>query len=605
MKKSPSLLTQVGRFFESDETVRRKKLEVILHLEMDKTGLSFLERVLLWWLSFILRVTVRRGVRAPNPAATNDRTSLPTLNLAECGDTFHFGGSLQSDETMPQNYVSTTAHLDSRQNCILITRMMLSYIEMGGLSRNVADATFVLAGDNENELPERALCTSRTVRASLPQLPMSSLPRSNSNNSFEVDNPSSSMNNRGIASLMLKLFVTDPIVSGCESIIRSVVGIHHISSRLSPNEALHPNLQSYCNDIGHASVKDSVVDPFQKAINKLISILEGISVPVKTQGSGVDAHSREPHNTARFDQVSILRIVDRNDIIRFFIASKCCPKTASVRIVESAIWRGMTFPVDTRMCRIELQTGQFFHQGFDFNGNPVFYFRNLCLGPWRKDHDAVIAAVLHRLEMSLSQFSRTNPFVQCTLIVLAGRPYRRKNEPKNETKSPERVKSNEQHAKDERNDQVTIASTAISTLHGTEAGDQSNEEGASVVDEDDSIVDDVRLEPTNNPRVFPDEHWNVHTSKVLIGQLVHVLLSHYPERLSSALVVIGHGNNKYARSAVGGLLYLTGLVNSSRTRDKVRFLTRYRDLQSYVHHSQLITLVGGSQVEDPHHYECR
>ena len=155
----------MNRFVKGDETLRRKKLEVMLQLEMDKNGLSFIERCLLWWLFLLLRVTSGRRYQTQDPSGMNDRTSLPPLILSDCGETFHFGGSLQSDKTIPGNYFATTAHLVSSRNCNLITRMMLSYIELGGLSRNVADVTFILAGDNENELPERALCTSRTVHA--------------------------------------------------------------------------------------------------------------------------------------------------------------------------------------------------------------------------------------------------------------------------------------------------------------------------------------------------------------------------------------------------------------------------------------------------------
>ena len=56
----------------------------------------------------------------------------------------------------------------------------------------------------------------------------------------------------------------------------------------------------------------------------------------------------------------------------------------------------MVFPVDTRTCRIELQSGQFIQQGEDLERNAVFYFRHMCVGPWRKHGDAVIQAVLHR-----------------------------------------------------------------------------------------------------------------------------------------------------------------------------------------------------------------
>ena len=200
----------MNRFIQGDEKLRRKKLEVMLQLEIDKNGLSFLERCLLWWLLLLLRLTVGRRDQAPNPSAMNDRTSLPPLVLSDCGETFHFGGSLRGDETMPNNYFATTAHLFSSLNCNLITRMMLSYIELGGLSRNVADVTFILAGDNENELPERALCTSRTVHATLTKLSIGLASKMDATDStLEVSTTAVNKKDKGIASLLFKLFVWD------------------------------------------------------------------------------------------------------------------------------------------------------------------------------------------------------------------------------------------------------------------------------------------------------------------------------------------------------------------------------------------------------------
>jgi hypothetical protein len=131
-------------------------------------------------------------------------------------------------------------------------------------------------------------------------------------------------------------------------------------------------------------------------------------------------------------QVSILRRINRSDIRRYFVAADCVLKNTAVRIVESAAWRGLTFPIDTRTCRIELQNGIFFQCGKDLEGNPVYYFQNTLIGPWRKDEDAVIAAVLyrlaavlHRLETSLNEFAREDPEVKCTLIVSMGKPFRR------------------------------------------------------------------------------------------------------------------------------------------------------------------------------------
>jgi hypothetical protein len=223
----------------------------------------------------------------------------------------------------------------------------------------------------------------------------------------------------------------------------------------------------------------------------------------------------------------------------------------------------------------------------------------MCIGPWRKDEDAMIAAVLYRLESALDQIVSKNPLAKCTLIVLCGKP---RNQRKRDI--IEETNTN----LDKTDGQSTIASTAMSTLTGTMelipnegSFDQNNE----IADNNVATADNVDFEQPTNPRMFYDELWNVHTSKSVIERLVQILMSHYPERLARALVVVGHGNKKYALTAIGGVLFLTGMVPSTKTRDKVRFLTRYRDLQSYVHRTQLITLVGGTQAVDHRHYECK
>jgi hypothetical protein len=89
--------------------------------------------------------------------------------------------------------------------------------------------------------------------------------------------------------------------------------------------------------------------------------------------------------------------LDRSDLRRFCVACDCDLQKAAIRFVKSTALREIVFPVDTRACQIELQSGQFLQQGEDLEGNAIFYFRHmLCVGPWRKHGDAVIQAVLHR-----------------------------------------------------------------------------------------------------------------------------------------------------------------------------------------------------------------
>jgi hypothetical protein len=297
-------------------------------------------------------------------------------------------------------------------------------------------------------------------------------------------------------------------------------------------------------------------------------------------------------------QVSILRRVSRQDIQRYFIASNCSLKTAAVRIIESAAWRGLTFPIDTRTCRLELQNGQFFQQGKDREGNPVFYFRNTCLGPWRKDDDALVCAVLHRLENAMNVLAEDNPHVKCTLIVVMGRPYKRKKTDKKSVQEPKAAKD-----VDDKTEQATTATalTGDSTV-GRSVDVEDDEETA--IDSDDGFDEAAKKALINNPRIHPDEQWYVHTNKQVAQRLIDLVMKHYPERLNKALVVIGHGNRRYVRTTVGGVLLISSAIASSRTRDKIKFLNRYRDLVQYVDKAELVPLVGGVQIEDQKHFEC-
>ena len=532
--------------------------------------------------------------------------SVPAINISDCGDTYHFGGSLQTDPSLPTNYVAWTLHLQSQRNNSFVTRMLLSYLEGWGLMQNIADFTIVLAGEREDELPERALCTTRVARSTLSALPMSSISLHSGDDYIElqaIEPPRQAK--REAFRLYFRIFVLDPLLVASKSLARSIEGLRHVHPA-SPVNALLQRSPKNRGTHQRASIV-ATSDPFEQAVNELVNILEEVRVPVRQDPGPDDLVAASLSNNVVSDSLStlpisgelgeqsILRTVTRSDMQRYFMASDCSLKTASVRLVESSVWRALTFPIDTRTCRVELQCGQFFQQGVDLDGNPVFYFRNTCLGPWRKDDDAVISAVLHRLESSLADLAKDDPFVQCTLIVLMGRPYRKSYRVKDDAAIAAASKGAKGKEEDRtEQDTVTAASTAVSTLQ--DGGDESSEE-------EEDFDEASRLAQTNNPRVYRDEVWNTHTSRTLIERLIDILLAHYPERLSKALVVVGYKNKRYVRY-FGGALALTSVVGSAKTRDKVRFLTSYHDLYSYVDRSQLVSLVGGTQRVDMQHYEC-
>jgi Divergent CRAL/TRIO domain len=505
--------------------------------------------------------------------------------------------------------------VDSRENVTMASRILISYLEQKSLGDDIVDLTFKLAGDSDDELPERPLGTARFVHCQPSAYPLSAgfIAPQYQNIQSHLATFGGRATQRDPISLYLRVFMTDPLHAAMDAVARQV-GSLKLSSFISavPSIPLSPVFSQAASSQGRktserASVLASI-DPFEKAINELVEILTDVRVPVRmespnsdsTYGSSTNAPSVDVVIRARGDiqQVPVLERVSRSDILRFFIASQCGLKKTAVRIVESTAWRGLTFPVDTRMCRLELHNGQFFQQGVDKANHPIFYFRNTCLGPWRKNEDALIAAVLHRLEASLQIFEQDQPGTRCTLIVLMGRPYRK-------TKSP-------QNYPDESHSHSIVNENSVSFIgqedddcsQGLESELDDDMESSDEEDEGEVAVLDKKKVLSNNPRISPSEHWHTHTSKTVVKRLIDLVLTHYPERLHRALVITGYGDTSYSRTFVGGLFALSSLVNSSKTREKVKFLRRYKDLREYVGKEELVTLVGGSAKVEPKVFEC-
>lgn len=605
----------MNRFITGDAELRRRKLEVILQLGVGKDGLNLIARCLLYLLSFLLRLRLGGRKQVPQSVASGGRTTIPALNVAQCGNTFHFGGALQTDPRLPTNYVSCTCHMGSKRNNNFVTRVLLSYVEFGIFELIVTDMTVVFAGELEDELPERAVGTIRTVREPSETLLLSHPERTRHRQSGMRGEDFLRRRSNGVLGLCTRVFVADPLIACSSSIVQSVRGFLHFPRGDSSAEhqlvQRNPRLDVE-QDV--TDINEYATDPLEKAVNEIVRALQGIELPV---GQGVHSnHEQLPVDRLVSESppslpgggssrnansnLLILRAVSRADIKRFLIASNCSLRATSESLITTVLWRNRTFPIDTRTCRIELQSGQFFHQGADLDGNPIFYFRNLCLGPWRKDEDAVIAAVLHRFESHLSEWCKTEPQIKCTLIVLQGRPYSRK--PKNT-----RLAKGKATKKEISLEQATTASTAPTTLDGKRSDDDSElmVDDETAINVNDGWEEAIAKAQNNNPRIPKDELWYSHTSKNLIVKLVDIAQAHYPERLDKALVVLGHGCSNYVRSRAGAAIALGSLVKSPRTREKVHFLSRYSDLQKYVDPSQLITTVGGTRIEDPTIFECK
>ena len=523
-------------------------------------------------------MTLERNSPPIQSHTAGDRTPLSALPLSSCGNVSHFGGSLQG-EGLPTNYVAHIASLSSKTARTFAMRTLLLFIERPGFEHDVVDVSFVVAGKVFQELPERVLGTYRMVQLKPSiALPMSFVVPKRLNEPSQISNRETGGDEPNDVTLLLKLFVTDPLLAAIDPMTRLFTS--------PPREHLSiPATVAQGSD--HRQQRASYLatsDPLEQAVNELVKVLEHVVVPVRREqlpdqplpadeaAVGLDG----------FANVPVVHLVTRGELRRFFVASHCSHSKAAMRIVEALAWRGRTFPIDKRMCRIELQNAQFFQQGCDKRGNPVFYFRSMLLGPWRKDENAAIAAVLCRLEKAIEVLDDEDTDVRFSLVVSLGKPHMNKKKRKREEKGSSSV------GKDD-----------IDSNGGTaEDGD------ASDCLSENSPGEQTSPPAFSNPRVEPDEAWSLHSSKRLVRTLVNMLLDYYPERLHRAYVVVAHGNTAYTRTAVGGLMKLSKYVRSSRTRDKVKFLIRYSDLRDYIDRDELITFCGGNASVHPAAFEC-
>jgi hypothetical protein len=563
------------RFTNGKKDVRDQKVHMMLQLG-PSLGLSFAGRTVLRILSLFFSLT-KKGRESPLALeATNDRKPFPAIRLASYSETYHFGGALSIEPDMPANYVSMSSVFQPQHMPNLVSRLLFSRIE-GQMAERVLDFTFVLEGQAEDELPERALCTSRMVHvdnqavgkaASFNVTPQ----ETKAEEMTEETTTHGSFGNR------LRQSIYD---------VAAIVGLSNIDKRPSVTSGDQDNLEQHPGGNVDASDGGKVLDssdPLEVATNEITEILKGVEIPVKSNILSLE------HGAEEMIQLPVLKIVSRHDIKRFVRASDFDVKKTSVRIVQTAAWRGRMFPVDVRKCRIELQNGQFFQQGFDRQHNPVYYFRNVCLGPWRKDVDAVVSAVVFRLDKSLQEFCKSNPNTKCTLIILMGQPILSKHS----DDAPD-----EEATKDESDE-------AAKDDDGDTEGNGEDRDGEEPHPDAGTLVDPDSM-PNNafNPRISLGEHWHKHSSRELIEVLIEMFSAHYPERLEKALVVRGKGKNHYFRTVVKGRLAMKKLLCSQEMRNKVKFVKNPSELTEYVEESQLVSIVGGSVPIEPGAFQFR
>jgi len=604
----PSFDKVVDNFKNGDSELRNRKLEVLVQLGVHESSLTWTT----WFVVIMVAIVSQIWFPGapPQKMSSRSRAHLPAIRIAKCGDQYHFGGALQADgSNLPQNYVSHVLYIKARRNLQLAMRLLLTYLAKGGISQEVIDFTTVLAGHEPAEFPERALGTFRIVRAlprdfALSESYIAPLPKKGTH---AITRPLSDSERAGGS--YFRTFVSDPFMNAITPPLRTIARRQHPQRRNTEAE-----IEDFISGRSEKRQrKDAYTravvtsDAFEEAVNELIAILEVVDVPLRCDqlrarpDEAVLSTPQYVVSAARqrdlIVKVPILSRVNRGDILRHFVAAGCSHKRAAVRLVESVSWHGLTFPLDTRVCRIELQNGQFFQQGVDKEGHPVCYFRNMCLGPWRGDEEAVVAAVLHRLESSLNEFKTDWPDVRCTLVVMMGKPHKRRKKNKKVEEDGEGVTKHQNSSGGNTDDGNKV--------EAAESGDDDGEDGGGIdCGEDGDAEDESNVGFTNNPRIDPQEQWQAHTNKSTVLRLIQILMDYYPERLHRAFVVVGHGNTAYTRTVVGGMVNLSKYVPSSRTRDKVRFLLHYSDLREYIDKDELVTIASGRAPVSPDVFKC-
>jgi len=431
------------------------------------------------------------------------RIPLPSIKIAQSNRMHHFGGN-EATETNFQNYLAVNCSTNSHKIANYSESVLQSLIPTKGISPSIVDFTF-----NLNET-SRSMASIRTVHIG---------------NSSRIPWQE-----------MIKNTKEDETYNVIDQV---------------------PSYQA--DNIGLCIIDDD----YKEDIESLKDILSCITVPTRETGDHQSiAGMSTASGTSRLElqDAQVLDFFDDHDIQRHLIAADQNLKAAAIRLTRCGAWRGLTLPIDTRMCKIELQSGQFFQQGNDLNGNPVFYFLNMCRGLWRKDVDASTFAVLHRLENAFAAAAKLNRDFKCTIVVLMGEPFKVGN------------------------DTSIVASSAESESH-TDADRKSTAVGDS--DETSTITGLSTVQENEASKQSLQEYY-VHTNFKFVQRLIGILSQNYPERLEMALVVPNGGWEKFV-----GMHGLRRYLPSSKTRSKVQVLENMSRLKQFIASEQLVDIAGG------------
>jgi hypothetical protein len=536
-------------------------------------SLSFLGMLLVRFLSFLFSLT-KKGQESPmSLQARRDRIPFPAIRIASYGETYHFGGVLQDNNDLPKNYVAMSMAFTAKGMPNLVSQFLFAHLNEQ-MSEQVLDFTLVLEGERKDELPERALCTTRMVRVDTAAVAITP-----AMNEFRKERELGGSRRRLLSEQGGLNIWSRRVASGVASAIRSSLIVSAWGG--NPNEAVAVVASPKTLQLPKGMKSPRYEDAIEGAINEVTALLKGVQVPIRRNY----IHGL-PGGAKHFSRIStvlpegmmlvpVLDTVSRHDIKRFVSASGCNIKMAAVRIVQTSGWRGRVFPVDIRGCRIELQNGQFFQQGRDRSGNPVFYFSTMCRGPWRRNPEATLSAALHRFETAISELCTQKSDTRCTLVLILG------------------------HSKGAKNSTGTPGEEG----NGSDVDDEEGEEEDHKVEEDQNETTvAMPMDRSNgdsqrylsNPRVPTEEAWKLHSTKDILEEFISLLVFHYPERIAQIFLVKGKGGKPFYRTKVDAARAMKHCIASSDARGRITFLQILSRLKIFIDEAELSEAAGGS-----------
>ncbi len=558
------------RFTNGDKILRDRKVHMVIQIGQSQT-ISFMGMLLVRFLVFLFSLT-QKGRESPmSLQARRDRIPLPAVRIASYGDTYHFGGALQQKDDLPKNYVAMSTTFTPKGMPNLIAKLMFKNLN-DQMSERILDFTLVLQGEQDDELPERALCTTRMVRvdaAAVAAMPLNkdiyNLPKS------AEDQQSSSLHGETFQ------MWTQRVASEFATAVRSNLKMPALHGNEGAIVAVPPSSTESKNPTKPPTSKNKR-DTIKEAIKEVMALLADVKIPLKV--GSVHAMTGPKESLSLPEGIVMMPVLDtmnKDEIKRFVVSSNCDVKTISVRIVQTAAWRGRTFPIPIRSCRVELQSGQLFQQGHDLVGNPVFYFTTMCRGPWRRDVAATLSAAIHRFDTNLSEICAGKPDTRCTIVVLLGRP---KGATNKTTKSSTEGSS------------VDSATIEEEEVGGSGTSQGSRIEG-SLDAESTNMSSRQRSRILCNPRISTEEPWQLHSSREMLEEFISLLLLHYPDRIHMVLLVKGKGPHNFYKSKIAATRALKRSVDSLDGGVKMTFLQSASSLKTFIAETELPAIVGG------------